>query len=122
MSPTPRPEVSPFQKSSSNSCAHANFAAASLPAPPAISTLPNTSLKWMTAACCSDSYLAEGEKRDLIATHFEKNVADAQARGFTVPEVFLKFMRSRELRRSIPSCTACYFDAPEHLVEIAGGA
>jgi hypothetical protein len=66
-------------------------------------------------------YFADGEKRDLIATHFEKNVADAQARGFTVPEVFLKFMRSRELRRRIPSCTACYFDAPERLVEMDDG-
>jgi hypothetical protein len=84
------------------------------------------SLSWLTPLeapldAMMAPYLAEGEKRDLIATHFEKNVADAQARGFTVPEVFLKFMRSRELRRSIPSCTACYFDAPEHLVEMDDG-
>jgi len=85
------------------------------------------SLSWLTPlddilSANMAPYFADGESRDQIATHFENNVRDAQARGFTVPEVFLKFMRSRELRRSIPSCTACYFDAPERLVEMADGA
>jgi len=84
------------------------------------------SLSWLTPlddilSANMAPYFADGESRDQIATHFEKNVREAQARGFTVPEVFLKFMRSRELRRSIPSCTACYFDAPERLVEMADG-
>jgi hypothetical protein len=86
----------------------------------------NGSLSWLTPLdpplyAMMAPYFAEGERRDQIATHFEKNVQDAQARGFTVPQIFLKFMRSRELRRHIPSYTACYFDAPDHLIEMDDG-
>jgi hypothetical protein len=68
-----------------------------------------------------EPYFADGESRDQLATHFEKNVCAAQARGFTLPDVFLTFMRSRELRRRVPSTTACYFDAPNDLVDMADG-
>jgi hypothetical protein len=66
-------------------------------------------------------YFRDGESRDHLTARFEKTAEEARAGGFKLPEVFLKFMRSRELRHRLPSCTACYFDAPDRLVEMADG-
>lgn len=55
--------------------------------------------------------------RGNLGTHFEPAVASATARGFVLPDAFLRFMRSTALQRRIPSPTACYFDAPERVVD-----
>jgi hypothetical protein len=68
-----------------------------------------------------EPHFADAEKRDQLSARFEKTVEEAKAAGFAVPEVFLQFMRFRELRHRIPSCTACYFDAPDRLVKMADG-
>lgn len=60
---------------------------------------------------------ASDADRCTLASAFEPAVADAEARGYGLPESFLRFMRSPDLQRRVPSPTACYFDAPERVVE-----
>jgi hypothetical protein len=38
--------------------------------------------------------------------------------GLRLPEPFLKFMASPELQVQIPSCTACYFDISDTIVQV----
>jgi hypothetical protein len=83
------------------------------------------SLSWLTpldehVRDKMDPYFRDGESRDQLAARFEKTVEEATARGLRVPEAFLKLMRSRELRRRVPSCS-CYFDAPNCLIETGDG-
>lgn len=60
---------------------------------------------------------ASDADRCTLASAFEPAVADAEARGYGLPESFVRFMRSPDLQRRVPSPTACYFDAPERVVE-----
>lgn len=68
-----------------------------------------------------EPYFRDNESKDRLAVRFEMTVDEALARGLAIPEVFLKFMRSLELRERVPSCTACYFDAPDRLVDMGDG-
>src|SRR5262245_28104046 len=84
------------------------------------------SLSWLTpldphVRDTMERYFRDGESRDQLTTRFEKTVEEATARGLRVPEVFSKLMRSREFRRRVPSCSACYFDAPNCLIETGDG-
>ena len=42
-------------------------------------------------------------------------VAEATARGVSLPSTFLAFMRDPEAHRRVPTCTACYFDLPPEM-------
>ncbi len=44
-------------------------------------------------------------------------LTEAHTLGLTLPEPFIRFMSSPALHAEIPSCTACYFDLPDHLVK-----
>lgn len=63
-----------------------------------------------------EPYWIDNEDRDTIAEGFEPAVEAALASAYELPEAFLRFMRSEDLRRRVPSPTACYFDAPERIV------
>ena len=56
-------------------------------------------------------------KRVGITTNLERMVTEVTRRGFVLPDIFLRFMRSEILQKRVPSCTACYFDAPERPVD-----
>lgn len=84
------------------------------------------SLSWLTPLDAHvrdemEPHFADEESRDQLAARFDKTVEEARAGGFRAPAAFLKLMRSRELRRRAPSCSACYFDAPDCLVETGDG-
>jgi hypothetical protein len=59
----------------------------------------------------------EDQERAQITTNLERVVTEVTIRGFALPDIFLRFMRSEFLQKRIPSCTACYFDAPDRAVE-----
>jgi hypothetical protein len=54
---------------------------------------------------------------DALATGMSSLLSSAEQMGLQLPASFVKFMSSPELRDQIPSCTACYFDLPEKIVE-----
>ncbi|MCI0748712.1 MAG: hypothetical protein L0Y58_25165 [Verrucomicrobia subdivision 3 bacterium] len=62
-------------------------------------------------------YWADARDRSALETNLEPTLEEAAEQGINIPEVFGRFMRSRDLQERIPSCTACYFDAPERIVE-----
>jgi hypothetical protein len=64
----------------------------------------------------------DNQTRDQIAANLEHIISEAKTRGFTLPDSFLRFMRSEALQRRMPSSTACYFDAPERIVEASAPA
>ncbi|MFO0809957.1 MAG: hypothetical protein U0746_15150 [Gemmataceae bacterium] len=44
-------------------------------------------------------------------------MAEARALGLVLPNTFVLLTASFELQDRIPSCTACYFDLPETIIE-----
>src|SRR5262245_33611379 len=54
--------------------------------------------------------------RCRIDARLELTIAEATQQGYALPDAFLSFMRSESARQRIPSCTACYFDAPVRVV------
>lgn len=90
--------------------------------PPALEETFDGSFAWLppmepTVRRQMEPHWASDADRCTLAEGFEPAVADAKARGYLLPESFLRFMRSTELQRRVPSPTACYFDAPERVVE-----
>jgi len=80
------------------------------------------SLAWLTpiddlVAREMQPHWEHARRRSKLAMNFERIVAEAMQHGYKVPETFLQFMRSEALQKRIPSCTACYFDAPERIVD-----
>lgn len=59
--------------------------------------------------------------QDAIDARLARLVFDATKLGFTVPPALIAFFVHPELRRRVPSCTACYLDVPTKLVELPGG-
>lgn len=47
-------------------------------------------------------------------------VMAAKAEGFVVPKAFETFMTQPDLFRRVPTCTACYVEAPSELVTVDG--
>jgi hypothetical protein len=47
----------------------------------------------------------------------ERIIAEARALKLALPETFVQLTGSFELQDRIPSCTACYFDLPEKVIE-----
>ena len=50
-----------------------------------------------------------------IHSHLPAIIAEAEARGVTLPTAFLTFIGDPAAHKRIPSCTACYFELPAHL-------
>jgi hypothetical protein len=60
------------------------------------------------------------EDEEFWSESLHRLAASAQRLGLRLPEPFVRFMASQELRDRIPSCTACYFDLPEKIVHCPG--
>ncbi|HNF23527.1 MAG TPA: hypothetical protein PKV80_03625 [Leptospiraceae bacterium] len=58
------------------------------------------------------------EAEERIKKNLSKIQRMAEELGISLPEEFVKFMSSEEMRLQIPSCTACYFDLPEKTVRL----
>lgn len=56
-------------------------------------------------------------ERDLQPSNVEKLAAE---RNLELPKSFRRFMTSPELQRRVRSCTACYLDPGERVVETTG--
>jgi len=54
--------------------------------------------------------------RSKLRTQLEPILAEAGKQGYELPPSFVSFMRSEVLQQRVPSCTACYFDAPDRIV------
>ena len=61
----------------------------------------------------------ENHERELMG-RLPRLVSSAQHLGLSLPDAFLKFMASKELRDRIPSCTGCYFDLPREIIPCPG--
>lgn len=80
------------------------------------------SLAWLTPMDTAirkelEPHWKSDRDRSRLHPNFERVVREAEKLGYVLPETFLRFMRSEELQQRIPSCTACYFDAPERVIE-----
>jgi hypothetical protein len=57
------------------------------------------------------------EDRKTYMERRERLIAEAQVRNLALPASFVRLTGSFELQDRIPSCTACYFDLPEKIIE-----
>ncbi|MFO0609240.1 MAG: hypothetical protein U0324_39110 [Polyangiales bacterium] len=98
------------------------YAAALEPSPPTLEAAFDGSFAWLppmepAVRRRMEPHWRSDADRCTLASSFEPAVAEATSKGFALPEGFLHFMRSTELQQRVPSPTACYFDAPERIVE-----
>jgi hypothetical protein len=54
--------------------------------------------------------------QDQLGSQLIKLMAASKELGLQFPEPFVKFMSTPYLQDQIPSCTACYFDLPNQIV------
>ncbi len=54
-------------------------------------------------------------EEDEVQIKLKQLIMLAEEAGIRLPKEFIFFMESSILRDQIPSCTACYFDLPEHI-------
>ena len=62
-------------------------------------------------------YRPDEEARKTSMGKRERIMAEARALDLPLPETFVQLTGSFELQDRIPSCTACYFDLPEKVIE-----
>ena len=75
-----------------------------------------SSLESHLQSVMSDHRSPQGE-RNKLAARLERLMASAPRFGLKLPEAFIKFMSTPALQDEIPSCTACYFDLPDRIVQ-----
>ena len=66
-------------------------------------------------------YDQDDTPHEQLAPRLEQLRAHAGQLGLSLPESFLKFMRSGALQDQIPSCTACYFKLGDQIVKSPAG-
>jgi hypothetical protein len=62
-------------------------------------------------------YRPDGEARKKYIEGRERIMAEARTLDLALPDTFVQLTSSFELQDRIPSCTACYFDLPEKVIE-----
>ena len=62
-------------------------------------------------------YRPDEEARKMYTRNRERIMAEARALNLALPNTFVQLTGSFELQDRIPSCTACYFDLPEKVIE-----
>lgn len=62
-------------------------------------------------------YRPDEEDRKTYRKRREVIIAEARSKKLALPDTFVQLMGSFELQDRIPSCTACYFDLPEKVIE-----
>lgn len=62
-------------------------------------------------------YRPDEQARQTYTEKRERIIAEARALDLRLPETFVQLTGSFELQDRIPSCTACYFDLPEKVIE-----
>lgn len=62
-------------------------------------------------------YRPDEEYRKTYMKKRERIIAEARALELALPDTFVQLSGSFELQDRIPSCTACYFDLPEKVIE-----
>lgn len=63
------------------------------------------------------AYRPDDEARKTYLRNRQKILEAAHALDLALPETFVQLTGSFELQDRIPSCTACYFDLPERILE-----
>ncbi len=58
------------------------------------------------------------EAQTKIAARLKNLLVEAARLQLKLPDPFLKFMGSPTLPDQIPSCTACYFDLSDHIIQL----
>jgi len=89
---------------------------------PPISETLDGSFTWLRSldepiAKLMEPHWRDARGRSRLDMNLERILGEASARSIAVPQTFARFLRTRELQERIPSCTACYFDAPERIVD-----
>jgi hypothetical protein len=90
--------------------------------PPLESSGSEGSFDWLTELPDDDDALAF---EDVSVSPMDQmmRLADRGTRlGLSIPTSFFSFMSSPAIHRRIPTCTACYLDLPNRLVEVPGVA
>jgi hypothetical protein len=79
-------------------------------------------LQWLTPLEASlrdimqDYWPTSADRQQVLAT-FHHLASRAEKMDLKLPEAFTRLMGTLDLQERMPSCTACYFDLPEHIVQ-----
>jgi len=88
--------------------------------PPIDESLFQGEFQWLPELDSSARSIVDIHKQipdDVLALKMPDLLASTRQLSLQLPDTFVKFMSSPGLRDQIPSCTACYFDLPEKIVE-----
>ncbi|HLE27463.1 MAG TPA: hypothetical protein VI793_05060 [Anaerolineales bacterium] len=66
-------------------------------------------------------YRPPQENQERLSSNLNRLTAEATQTGLKLPVAFLKFMGAPYLQDRMPSCTACYFDLSERIIESSAG-
>lgn len=88
--------------------------------PPIPETQFTGKLEWLKASAEHTDQKLDEEEQRKAQTRLQKLLEDAQKLNLSLPEAFLQLMGSPVLQQSIPSCTACYFEAVDKIVPYPG--
>jgi hypothetical protein len=61
------------------------------------------------------------EAQTRVEANLDRLLVHAGQLGLKLPAPFVRFMGSPALQQRVPSCTACYFDLPERIVQSPAG-
>lgn len=102
--------------------------------PPLPATTGDGSFAWLRGAPLSphgldfgddansgDTGENDADRRASINARLASIIDEATALGLTVPPALVAFIGHPELYRRVPSCTACYLDVPQRLIELPDG-
>ncbi len=62
-------------------------------------------------------YRADADQQKAYLENRQRILAEARSLKLNLPDAFVQLTGSFELQDRIPSCTACYFDLPEKVIE-----
>ncbi|MBN1430567.1 MAG: hypothetical protein JXB07_19505 [Anaerolineae bacterium] len=88
--------------------------------PPLDEDLFRGEFQWLTALDSRSRSIVDIHKQvpdDALALKMSELSTSARQLNLKLPTAFVKFMSVAHLRDQIPSCTACYFDLPEKIIE-----
>jgi hypothetical protein len=79
-------------------------------------------LQWLTPLDAPlrqimQKYWPTPEDRKQVLANFHSLASRAEQMNLQLPEAFMRLMGTPDLQERIPSCTACYFDLPDRIVE-----